>query len=51
MLLELDMSPPAMFALNFNGAHLERAFSPSMMSITRRERSSSLSRVRKSQSW
>ncbi|XP_003962317.2 kinesin-like protein KIF3C [Takifugu rubripes] len=51
MLLELDMSPPAMFALNFNGAHLERAFSPSVMSTTRRERSSSLSRVRKSQSW
>lgn len=51
MLLELDMSPPTMFTLNFNGAHLERAFCPSVMNTTQRERSSSLSRVRKSQSW
>lgn len=51
MLLELDVSPPTMLALNLNGAHLERAFSPSAMNITFRERSSSLSRVKKSQSW
>lgn len=51
MLLELDVSPPTMFALSFNGAHLERAFSPSVMNIPFRERSSSQSRVKKSQSW
>lgn len=51
MLLELDMSPPTMFALNLNGAHLERAFSPSVASIPFRERSSLLSRVKKSNSW
>ncbi|XP_061600385.1 kinesin-like protein KIF3B [Cololabis saira] len=53
MLLELDMSPPTMFTLNLNGAHLERAFSPRLMqdliiSVPVRERSS---RVKKSQSW
>ncbi|XP_028250648.1 kinesin-like protein KIF3B [Parambassis ranga] len=61
MLLELDMSPPTMFTLNLNGAHLERAFSPRLMqdllvNVPIRERtgsssSSSSSRVRKSQSW
>lgn len=51
VLLELDVSPPTMFALNFNGAHLEGASSPSLINIPLRERSSSLSRVKKSQSW
>ncbi|XP_037551151.1 kinesin family member 3Cb [Nematolebias whitei] len=56
MLLELDMSPPTMFSLNLNGAHLERAFSPRLTldfpgNVHVRERTSSLSRVRKSQSW
>lgn len=56
MLLELDMSPPTMFTLNLNGAHLERAFSPRLMrdllaSVPIRERSGASSRVRKSQSW
>lgn len=51
MLLELDVSPPTMFALSFNGAHLERAFSPSVMNTPFREKSSSLSRLKKSQSW
>ncbi|XP_058472234.1 kinesin-like protein KIF3B isoform X2 [Solea solea] len=56
MLLELDMSPPTMFALNLNGAHLERAFSPRLMpellvNVPIRERSAASSRVRKSHSW
>ncbi|KAM4541750.1 kinesin-like protein KIF3B [Odontesthes bonariensis] len=56
MLLELDMSPPTMFTLNLNGAHMERAFSPRLMqdllvSVPVRERAASASRVRKSQSW
>ncbi|XP_034432696.1 kinesin family member 3Cb [Hippoglossus hippoglossus] len=56
MLLELDMSPPTMFALNLNGAHLERAFSPRLLGdlvldVPVRERSAASSRVRKSQSW
>ncbi|KAM9354827.1 kinesin family member 3Cb [Pholidichthys leucotaenia] len=52
MLLELDMSPPTMFTLNLNGAHLERAFSPRLVQDHIRERASSASsRVRKSQSW
>ncbi|XP_033497786.1 kinesin-like protein KIF3B [Epinephelus lanceolatus] len=56
MLLELDMSPPTMFTLNLNGAHLERAFSPRLMrdllvTVPIRERSTASSRVRKSQSW
>lgn len=51
MLLELDVSPPTMFVLNLNGAHLERAFSPSVISIPSRERSSSQSRVKRPQSW
>ncbi|XP_054470270.1 kinesin family member 3Cb [Anoplopoma fimbria] len=56
MLLELDMSPPTMFALNLNGAHLERVFSPRLMrdllaTVPIRERSAASSRVRKSQSW
>lgn len=51
MLLELDASPPTMFALNFDGAHLERAFSPGAVNIPFREKSSSRSRVKKSQSW
>ncbi|XP_029316442.1 kinesin-like protein KIF3B [Cottoperca gobio] len=56
MLLELDMSPPTMFTLNLNGAHLERAFSPRLMrdllvTAPMRERSTASSRVRKSQSW
>lgn len=57
MLLELDMSPPTLFTLNLNGAHLERAFSPRLMqdllvNVPIRERSSTASsRVRKSQSW
>ncbi|KAK9534093.1 hypothetical protein VZT92_009164 [Zoarces viviparus] len=57
MLLELDMSPPTMFALNLNGAHLERVFSPRLMrdllvTVPVGERSSAASsRIRKSQSW
>ncbi|XP_047466194.1 kinesin-like protein KIF3B [Mugil cephalus] len=56
MLLELDMSPPTMFTLNLNGAHLERAFSPRLMqdllvNVPMRERTAASSRVRKSQSW
>ncbi|KAK5917162.1 hypothetical protein CgunFtcFv8_012073 [Champsocephalus gunnari] len=56
MLLELDMSPPTMFSLNLDGAHLERAFSPRLMgdflvTVPMRERSPAASRVRKSQSW
>nr|XP_040056174.1 kinesin-like protein KIF3B [Gasterosteus aculeatus aculeatus] len=56
MLLELDMSPPTMFTLKLNGAHLERAFSPRLMCdllVTGpiREGSAASSRVRKSQSW
>ncbi|XP_023286500.1 kinesin-like protein KIF3B [Seriola lalandi dorsalis] len=56
MLLELDMSPPTMFTLNLNGTHLERAFSPRLMrdllvNVPTRERPTSSSRVRKSQSW
>nr|XP_019953603.1 PREDICTED: kinesin-like protein KIF3B [Paralichthys olivaceus] len=56
MLLELDMSPPTMFALNLNGAHLERAFSPRLLgdlvvNVSVRERGAASSRVRKSQSW
>ncbi|XP_035529332.1 kinesin family member 3Cb [Morone saxatilis] len=56
MLLELDMSPPTMFTLNLNGAHMERAFSPRLMRdllahVPIRERSGASSRVRKSQSW
>ncbi|XP_017277100.1 kinesin-like protein KIF3B [Kryptolebias marmoratus] len=56
MLLELDMSPPTMFSLNLNGTHLERAFSPRLMqdfsgNVHARERTSLLSRVRKSKSW
>uniref|UniRef100_A0A4W6BNQ9 Kinesin-like protein n=1 Tax=Lates calcarifer TaxID=8187 RepID=A0A4W6BNQ9_LATCA len=54
MLLELDMSPPTMFTLNLNGAHLERAFSPGLvrdLPVNIRERAGSSSRVRKSQSW
>uniref|UniRef100_A0A8C3G465 Kinesin-like protein n=2 Tax=Cyclopterus lumpus TaxID=8103 RepID=A0A8C3G465_CYCLU len=58
MLLELDMSPPTMFALHLNGAHLERASSPSLMGdllatvpIRERRRTTAASRVRKSQSW
>ncbi|KAM3870801.1 kinesin-like protein KIF3C [Diretmus argenteus] len=53
MLLELDMTPPTMFTLNLNGAHLERAFSPRrdlLANVPLRERTTS-SRVRKSQSW
>ncbi|KAM6961458.1 kinesin family member 3Cb [Aplochiton taeniatus] len=55
MLLELDMSPPTMFTLNLNGAHLERAFSPRPMrdlltNVPLRERTTA-SRVRKSRSW
>ncbi|XP_059209883.1 kinesin family member 3Cb [Centropristis striata] len=56
MLLELDMSPPTMFALNLHGAHLERAFSPRLLpdllaTVPIRERGAASSRVRKSQSW
>ncbi|AWP16166.1 putative kinesin-like protein KIF3B [Scophthalmus maximus] len=56
MLLELDMSPPTMFTLNLNGAHLERAFSPRLMrdllvNVPIREGTTASSRVRKSQSW
>ncbi|KAM9841967.1 kinesin-like protein KIF3B [Aulostomus maculatus] len=56
MLLELDMSPPTMFTLNLDGAHLERAFSPRLLQdflveVPIRERTRSSSRVRKSQSW
>ncbi|XP_034530336.1 kinesin family member 3Cb [Notolabrus celidotus] len=56
MLLELDMSPPTMFTLNLNGAHLERAFSPRLMrdllvTVPIRERGSESPRVRKSKSW
>ncbi|XP_032356722.1 kinesin family member 3Cb [Etheostoma spectabile] len=56
MLLELDMSPPTMFNLSLNGAHLERAFSPRLMQdflvpVSIRERSTASSRVRRSQSW
>lgn len=56
MLLELDMSPPTMFSLNLNGAHLERVFSPRLMrdflmTVPIRERPTASSRVRKSQSW
>uniref|UniRef100_UPI0037E9B374 kinesin family member 3Cb n=1 Tax=Semicossyphus pulcher TaxID=241346 RepID=UPI0037E9B374 len=56
MLLELDMSPPTMFALNLHGAHLERAFSPRLMwdllvTVPTGERSAAPSRVRRSQSW
>ncbi|XP_026195189.1 kinesin family member 3Cb [Anabas testudineus] len=56
MLLELDMSPPTMFTLNLNGAHLERAFTPRLLrdflaTPPVRERATASSRVRKSQSW
>ncbi|XP_071353635.1 kinesin family member 3Cb [Trachinotus anak] len=56
MLLELDMSPPTMFTLNLNGAHLERAFTPRLMrdllvTVPVREGAAASSRVRKSQSW
>ncbi|XP_057714642.1 kinesin-like protein KIF3C [Corythoichthys intestinalis] len=56
MLLELDVSPPTMLSLNLDGAHLERAFSPILMSgpqpdIVMRERTGSSARVRKSRSW
>ncbi|XP_062324638.1 kinesin-like protein KIF3B [Osmerus eperlanus] len=55
MLLELDMTPPTMFTLNLNGAHLERVFSPQPMrsllaNVPLRERTTA-SRVRKSRSW
>ncbi|CAL8284618.1 unnamed protein product [Lota lota] len=55
LLLELDMSPPTMFNLNLNGAHLERVFSPRptrdlLTGVTFRERGTA-SRVRKSRSW
>ncbi|XP_034015794.1 kinesin family member 3Cb [Thalassophryne amazonica] len=55
MLLELDMTPPTMFTLNLNGAHLERVFSPRLtrdllVNVPVRERTTA-SRVRKSQSW
>nr|XP_020463655.1 kinesin-like protein KIF3B [Monopterus albus] len=52
MLLELDMSPPTMFTLNFNGAHLERAFTPRLLwDLPISERTTVSSRVRKSKSW
>ncbi|XP_056281762.1 kinesin family member 3Cb isoform X2 [Pseudoliparis swirei] len=56
MMLDLDMSPPTMLALNLNGAHLERVFSPGLMrdllaTVPMRARSTAASRVRKSQSW
>ncbi|XP_077477867.1 kinesin-like protein KIF3B [Stigmatopora argus] len=56
MLLELDVSPPAMFSLNLDGTRLERAFSPVFMpdpqsEIIIGERTGSLARVRKSRSW
>ncbi|XP_068194350.1 kinesin-like protein KIF3C isoform X2 [Antennarius striatus] len=54
MLLELDMSPPTMFTLKLDGAHLERAFSPRMMQdllVNVRTRSGASSRVRRSKSW
>nr|XP_057912461.1 kinesin-like protein KIF3B [Doryrhamphus excisus] len=56
MLLELDLSPPTMFALNLHGAHLERAFSPRLMAdpladVPMRDRAAASARVRKSQSW
>ncbi|XP_054651557.1 kinesin-like protein KIF3C [Dunckerocampus dactyliophorus] len=56
MLLELDLSPPTMFTLNLNGAHLERAFSPRLVpdspaDASVRDRTGSSARVRKSQSW
>ncbi|KAF7670052.1 hypothetical protein LDENG_00084620 [Lucifuga dentata] len=55
MLLELDVTPPTMFTLNLNGAHLERAFSPRLMrdllaNVPFRDRTTA-SRVRKSRSW
>lgn len=55
MLLELDMSPPTMFNLDFNGAHLERAFSPRLIpdplaDVCIRDMATT-SRVRKSRSW
>ncbi|KAJ3612732.1 hypothetical protein NHX12_018990 [Muraenolepis orangiensis] len=56
LLLELDMSPPTMYNLNLNGAHLERVFSPrpsrdllGSAGVTLRERGTA-SRVRKSRS-
>ncbi|XP_030211624.1 kinesin family member 3Cb [Gadus morhua] len=49
LLLELDMSPPTMFTLNLNGAHLERVFSP-RPGVTPRERGPA-ARVRRSRSW
>ncbi|XP_076013720.1 kinesin family member 3Cb [Genypterus blacodes] len=55
MLLELDMSPPTMFNLDLNGAHLERAFSPRLIpdplaDVCIRDMATA-SRVRKSRSW
>ncbi|KAM4625001.1 kinesin family member 3Cb [Polymixia lowei] len=55
MLLELDITPPTMFTLNLNGAHLERVFSPRpvrdlLTNVPFRERTTT-SRVRKSRSW
>ncbi|KAL0969770.1 hypothetical protein UPYG_G00232080 [Umbra pygmaea] len=58
MLLELDMSPPTMYTLNLNGAHLEQACggpgSPRrdlLVNIPFRDRTSASGRIRKSRSW
>ncbi|XP_010896926.3 kinesin-like protein KIF3B [Esox lucius] len=58
MLLELDMSPPTMYTLNLNGAHLEQAFggpgSPRrdlLINVPFRDRTTASGRVRKSRSW
>ncbi|XP_064783774.1 kinesin-like protein KIF3B [Oncorhynchus masou masou] len=58
MLLELDMSPPTMYNLNLNGAHLEQAFggpgSPRrdlLVNVPFRDRTTASGRVRKSRSW
>ncbi|XP_024286224.1 kinesin-like protein KIF3B [Oncorhynchus tshawytscha] len=58
MLLELDMSPPSMYNLNLNGAHLEQNFgghvSPRrdlLANVPFRDRTTASGRVRKSRSW
>ncbi|XP_061552021.1 kinesin-like protein KIF3B isoform X2 [Phycodurus eques] len=52
MLLQLDVSPPAMFSLNLHGARLERAFSPDVMPDgAGRDGTRSSQRLRKSRSW
>ncbi|XP_038822899.1 kinesin-like protein KIF3B [Salvelinus namaycush] len=58
MLLELDMSPPSMYNLNLNGAHLEQNFgghgSPRrdlLANVPFRDRTTASGRIRKSRSW